>query len=439
MLKVDCNTQEQDLRGQMGFSLIELAIVLVIVRLLIAGIAAGKSLLDQARLRSVISEAVSYNSAYRNFKDRYHTVPGDMKNAYEFWGAKCTSGTMADCDGNGNSIIEYANNSSNEVNKAWKHLSLAGMLGFEMGGDPASNGGGDITIGQQVPYSKIQGAGYVFQGPLNSNTSMFGAGNNGLLLGSGGGSGSSLNSGALTPQEAFTIDQKVDDGAYDASGNAIGGTTGNTRAFDPSASTNSCIDVSSGYYNLSNNQRSCMVGFASDAQVQPMQYFGTVATTGLSSFSGVTTTTAPLPFTLPANFISDLYNAGYGFYGVSNASLGIDIAGGGASFCLISTGCIGGGQRMTTSLQDTYFSASPSILNPYDVSTNGKSAPTVYFFKGDATATNPSAIAVSGGTIKSESTTVNSPIGPMQQVTYWAIVDNKGNPIVCRNGIPPCQ
>ena len=91
-----------------------------------------------------------------------------MKNAYDIWAAKCTSGTAANCNGNGDAIIEYANDTTNEVAKVWKHLGLAGMLGFELSGDPAADGGGDVLIGTQVPYSEIQGAGYVFQGPVDS-------------------------------------------------------------------------------------------------------------------------------------------------------------------------------------------------------------------------------------------------------------------------------
>ena len=160
---------------------------MILVSLIIAGIASSKTLIDQARLRSVISEMDEFNTAYRNFKDRYHAVPSDMANAYDIWAAKCTSGTAANCNGNGDTIIEYANDSTNEVPKAWKHLSLAGMLGFELSGDPAADGGGDVLIGTQAPNSKIQGAGYVFQGPLNSNTAMFGTSANGLLLAHGGG------------------------------------------------------------------------------------------------------------------------------------------------------------------------------------------------------------------------------------------------------------
>ena len=55
-----------------GFTLVELTIVMVIVGLIIAGIAGGKSLIDQARLRSVISEMDEYNTAYMNIT--LHTV-----------------------------------------------------------------------------------------------------------------------------------------------------------------------------------------------------------------------------------------------------------------------------------------------------------------------------------------------------------------------------
>lgn len=92
-----------------------------------------------------------------------------------------------------------------------------------------------------------------------------------------------MNAGALTPADAFTIDQKVDDGGYDGNGDAIGGTTGAVRAFDPSGSTTNCVDVSTGFYNISNTQPSCMLGFGSDQQLGAMTYFGTLAVSGNSS------------------------------------------------------------------------------------------------------------------------------------------------------------
>src|SRR4051794_9742747 len=103
-----------------GFTLIELSVVLIIIGLVISGIAAGTSLVKQAKLKSVVSEMDQFNTAYRNFKDRYQAVPGDMSNAYSLWGAKCTSGGSSFCNGNGNGVIEYSSGSANEVNKAWK-------------------------------------------------------------------------------------------------------------------------------------------------------------------------------------------------------------------------------------------------------------------------------------------------------------------------------
>ncbi len=39
-----------------------------------------------------------------------------------------------------------------------------------------------------------------------------------------------LDSGALTPEDAFSIDSKIDDGVIDANGNFTGASTGNFRS-----------------------------------------------------------------------------------------------------------------------------------------------------------------------------------------------------------------
>ncbi|MFN7611184.1 MAG: type II secretion system protein, partial [bacterium] len=59
-----------------GFSLIELAIVLVILGLLVGGIMSGQSLIRAAELRSVTSDLSRYESAVYTFRDKYSDLPG---------------------------------------------------------------------------------------------------------------------------------------------------------------------------------------------------------------------------------------------------------------------------------------------------------------------------------------------------------------------------
>ncbi len=58
----------------------------------------------QAGLRAVISEYNQYNTAITTFYGTYNFLPGDLSNAYAYWGANC-SGSAATCNGNGNRKI----------------------------------------------------------------------------------------------------------------------------------------------------------------------------------------------------------------------------------------------------------------------------------------------------------------------------------------------
>src|SRR5258708_1954073 len=92
-----------------GFSLVELSIVIIIISFIIAGIAAGTSLIYQASINSVITDLQSTQTSYNNFILRYNAIPGDFANAASYW-ANCTSttGTNIDCNGNGNRLVDYS-------------------------------------------------------------------------------------------------------------------------------------------------------------------------------------------------------------------------------------------------------------------------------------------------------------------------------------------
>ncbi len=63
---------------QRGFTLVEIAIVLVIIGLLIGGVLRGQELLNSARINSITSQQSSLQTAYYGFIDRYKMMPGDL-------------------------------------------------------------------------------------------------------------------------------------------------------------------------------------------------------------------------------------------------------------------------------------------------------------------------------------------------------------------------
>jgi prepilin-type N-terminal cleavage/methylation domain-containing protein len=64
-----------------GFTLVEIAIVLVIIGLLIGGVLRGQELIQSARVRGVIAQGASVKTAFYTFYDRYKFLPGDLTQA----------------------------------------------------------------------------------------------------------------------------------------------------------------------------------------------------------------------------------------------------------------------------------------------------------------------------------------------------------------------
>lgn len=67
-----------NIRKQSGFTLVEIAIVLVIIGLLLGGILKGQELINSARVRNLADQNAGVQAAYFGFIDRYRQVPGDF-------------------------------------------------------------------------------------------------------------------------------------------------------------------------------------------------------------------------------------------------------------------------------------------------------------------------------------------------------------------------
>jgi len=71
----------QKLNKQNGFTLVEIAIVLVIIGLLLGGVLKGQEMIKNAEIRSVITDVQGLTTAMYAYRDRYNALPGDDKNA----------------------------------------------------------------------------------------------------------------------------------------------------------------------------------------------------------------------------------------------------------------------------------------------------------------------------------------------------------------------
>lgn len=81
-----CRYNAYEARQKHGFSLIELSIVLIIIGLLVAGVTGGASLIQSAKVRSMMNELKDYERAVYTFQAAKGRYPGDVKN-YGAFGA----------------------------------------------------------------------------------------------------------------------------------------------------------------------------------------------------------------------------------------------------------------------------------------------------------------------------------------------------------------
>ncbi len=63
--------------GERGFTLVEIAIVLVIIGLLIGGILKGREMIKNAKIKRIVKTADELRSTIMSFYDRYGVYPGD--------------------------------------------------------------------------------------------------------------------------------------------------------------------------------------------------------------------------------------------------------------------------------------------------------------------------------------------------------------------------
>jgi prepilin-type N-terminal cleavage/methylation domain-containing protein len=114
---------------QSGFTLVEIAIVLVIIGLLLGGILKGQEMITQARIKNVINDFNGITAAYFSYQDRYRAIPGDDAGAPARWtlGAAGTSPTAGSgtVDGNWNAASA---NPEPETRLFWWNLRAAGFI-----------------------------------------------------------------------------------------------------------------------------------------------------------------------------------------------------------------------------------------------------------------------------------------------------------------------
>ncbi|MGB7815271.1 MAG: prepilin-type N-terminal cleavage/methylation domain-containing protein [Methylotenera sp.] len=112
---------------QTGFTLIELAIVLVIIGLLLGGVLRGQELINSARVKNITRDFQNVQVYIYGYQDRFRAVPGDDNNAVGHVGAADNASTGGPL---GNGQIGGAWDSATPTDESyrfWQQVRLAGL------------------------------------------------------------------------------------------------------------------------------------------------------------------------------------------------------------------------------------------------------------------------------------------------------------------------
>ena len=202
-----------------GFTLVELAIVLVIIGLIIGGVLVGQDLIKAATVRAAVSQLEKYDTASNAFHNKYNGLPGDLANPVNFF-PNVAGATGAAGMANGDGLIQATSATGGTLCTAtpgqvcgggegglfWYELNQAGLIS-----DPiaipsfaqAAVAVSDTTIppsklgkGGRVTIDSINGRNYYTISGVSSTTTFY-------LPTVGAG---------VTTIDAFNVDTKMDDG-----------------------------------------------------------------------------------------------------------------------------------------------------------------------------------------------------------------------------------
>lgn len=194
-----------------GFSLVEVAIAIVVIGLVIGFTIKGKELIETAKLNAVVEQVNSFKISTHIFVEKYGFLPGDFKNAKSEISDKLDNGT-------GSGKIE----SLQDAQRFWKHLVAAELVSLEI----PENG---------LPASKIGGC-FSVSSAVGTNDGVW------VILSMGTSDNKSFG-GIISQEEAYRIDKRNDNG--DPSSGDIrtckAGTLTPLTKYDPKSKAKDCV------------------------------------------------------------------------------------------------------------------------------------------------------------------------------------------------------
>ncbi|MFM9890512.1 MAG: prepilin-type N-terminal cleavage/methylation domain-containing protein [Rickettsiales bacterium] len=246
--------------AQSGFTLVELAIVLVIIGLIIGGVLVGQDLIKAATIRSVVTDIEKINAGATTFRGKYNGLPGDLLNTRATEFGLNTAATDGNRDGtagrgNGDNVIEGCASAGNgfgcENALFWADLSRAAMIPGAFNTYTTTLATVAVnTMGTYVPKTKLRDAALLSVFNLSGRNYLALGRQNNAAIAAVGAAGAitydaDTTTAAVTPLEARGIDEKIDDGTP-LTGTVLAIATGTnpttTNAGNAAPAANRCVN-----------------------------------------------------------------------------------------------------------------------------------------------------------------------------------------------------
>ncbi|GJL84521.1 MAG: prepilin-type N-terminal cleavage/methylation domain-containing protein [Micavibrio sp.] len=214
------HTNETKIRkGEKGFTLVELAIVMIIIGLLITGILKGQEMIANAQVTSTISQLKGLDAAANTFRDSFNAFPGDMANATTRL-ANCAAPCADGADPSGRLDDGVGPVPASEGIQFFLHMLAADLI-------TGMDGTAPVTFGQSLPAASVGGGFFVG----HSSVAVGGFDDTNMRIGhyivhNGTVDNVAADTGAMVPTQAARVDRKMDDGVPDT-GSVHGTDAGN--------------------------------------------------------------------------------------------------------------------------------------------------------------------------------------------------------------------
>jgi prepilin-type N-terminal cleavage/methylation domain-containing protein len=140
--------KQQSRKQQAGFTLVEIAIVLVIIGLLLGGILKGQELINSAKVKNLANDFRVTPTYIYAYQDKFKALPGDDAAVVTHVTGATLATTPAASQGNG--VINgnwNSNTATDESYLFWQHVRLANLAA----------GPTDVTDPTYVPKNAVGG------------------------------------------------------------------------------------------------------------------------------------------------------------------------------------------------------------------------------------------------------------------------------------------